>query len=67
VLERLLTYKEVAEILSVPVKRVEELGRRELIPTVRLGRQRRVSRKALEQFISVGGMALPGGWKFQAE
>lgn len=65
--ERLLNYKEVAEVLAVPVKRVEELGRRGDLPTVRLGRQRRVSPIALHRFIESGGKPLPGGWKRRPE
>lgn len=65
--ERLMTYSEVAEILAVPLKRVEELGRRGVLPTVKLGRQRRVARDALRSFIQAGGFGLPGGWKVRPD
>lgn len=60
---RPLTYAEVAEIIGVPIARVADLGRQGLIPTVRLGRQRRVSPDALNEFIRSGGKDLNGGWR----
>jgi putative molybdopterin biosynthesis protein len=63
----LLTLPEVAEILRVNENRAADLARRGLIPIVRLGRQIRVSRAQLDQFVASGGRALPGGWKRQAE
>ena len=58
-----LTVKQVAEFLQVDVARVYELCRSGLLPHVRLGRQVRVSRAALEEWIRNGGKPLPGGWR----
>ena len=58
---RLLTIDEVAEILSVSRARTYELARTGALPTVRLGRQVRVSEGALRQFIDSGGYKLAGG------
>jgi hypothetical protein len=43
------------------------LARRGTLPHFRLGRQIRISRAQLEQFIQQGGQALPGGWRKEAE
>jgi putative molybdopterin biosynthesis protein len=59
----LLTLPEVAEILRVNENRAADLARRGLIPVVRLGRQVRVSKAQLDEYIAAGGRALPGGWK----
>jgi putative molybdopterin biosynthesis protein len=56
--ERLLTAEQVAVLLQVRTARVYELAREGLIPTVRLGRQVRVSSSALENWIADGGQSL---------
>ena len=60
---RLLKAKTLAEMLGVSEARAYELMREKILPTVRLGRQVRVSQDALEHFISSGGKSLPGGWR----
>ncbi|MEW6523647.1 MAG: helix-turn-helix domain-containing protein [Bacillota bacterium] len=63
----LLTIQEVAEILRVTNSRAYEMARTGLLPgVVRLGRQIRVNKVALDEFIRNGGQALPGGWKWEA-
>ena len=64
---RLLTVREVAELLRLRPARVYELARQELLPVVRVGRQIRVEEGALRAWISRGGQALPGGWKREAD
>ena len=59
----LLTVNEVAELLRVSPARVYELLRTEALPAVRLGRQVRVSREALERWIDRGGKPLAGAWR----
>lgn len=49
---RLLTIVEVAPILGVSLGRAYELARKGDIPSVRLGRQVRVDRMALERWLS---------------
>jgi putative molybdopterin biosynthesis protein len=61
--ESLLTAQQVAVLLQVPTARVYQLAREGLIPTVRLGRQVRVSASALNEWIADGGRALPDGWR----
>jgi putative molybdopterin biosynthesis protein len=63
VTESLLTAQQVAVLLQVPTARVYQLAREGLIPTVRLGRQVRVSASALNEWIADGGRALPDGWR----
>lgn len=65
-LKRLLRVPEVARILDTSEGRIYEMARQGILPTVRLGRQIRVDRKALDTFIEGGGQALPGGWKREA-
>lgn len=58
-LARLLTAKEVSEILQIDIQRVYELTRRNQLPCVRLGeRQYRYSREQLENFVQHGGNQL---------
>jgi len=57
---------EVARILDVSESRVYELIRQGILPSVRLGRQIRVDKEALDEFIKAGGQALPGGWRREA-
>ena len=59
----LLTVKETAQILGLPISRVYDLCRQQILPTVRLGRQVRIDPERLEEFIANGGKALPGGWR----
>jgi len=64
---KLMTVREVAEILGVRPSRVADLIRRSVIKPVRLGRQIRVAPDALSAFIESGGQALPGGWRREAQ
>lgn len=59
----LLTAQQVAALLGVTLQRAYELCRVGAIPAVRLGRQVRVSPKALAEYIERGGSPLPGGWR----
>ena len=52
---QLLTIPEVAEVLRVPPARAYELARAGLIPAVRIGRQVRVDRDALQEWVDAGG------------
>jgi excisionase family DNA binding protein len=58
-----LTTNEVARILKVKPSRVQELVRHGILPHFRLGRQIRIDRQQLQNFIERGGQALPGGWR----
>ena len=60
---RLLTIKEVAEILRVRDQRAYQLIHAKILPAVRIGRQLRVSEDSLRKFVESGGQALPGGWR----
>jgi excisionase family DNA binding protein len=60
---KLLRADKVAEILDVSQARVYELIRLGILPSVSLGRQKRVSEEALNRFIEKGGQSLPGGWR----
>jgi excisionase family DNA binding protein len=55
---RLLTAKQVAEILQVALPRVYELVREGQLPCVRMGRQIRFHDSTLMQWIEQGGSAL---------
>ena len=52
---RLLTAREAAEVLSVPLARLYELVRENRLPSVRIGRTVRVHPRALEAWIDSGG------------
>ena len=56
---RTLLVRELAEELRIPLSRAYELLRKGVIPGIRLGRQIRVSREALDQFLAEGGRVLP--------
>ena len=49
--DRLLTAKEVAQLLSVPESWVREATRAERIPYIALGRYRRYSRQAIDAWL----------------
>ena len=54
---RLLTAKEVSVAMQIPLARVYELARQNLIPTVRVGqRQIRFNEEALSEWAERGGM-----------
>jgi len=58
----LLRMPVVATILDVDLQRAYEMARTGLLPgVVRLGRQIRVDRQKLQQFIDSGGAPLPKG------
>lgn len=63
--EKLLKVPEVARWLDLPVDRVYSMAREGILPTIRLGRQLRFDRKAIDEFIRNGGKALPAGWKWK--
>jgi len=53
---RLLTAKELALTLNLPLQRIYELTRRHAIPAVRLFRQYRYDSDAIDQWIKLGGV-----------
>jgi excisionase family DNA binding protein len=63
VIETQLTLDEVARVLRISYRRAAQLARDRVLPTVKLGRQVRVSPLALEQFVANGGCSLAGGWR----
>ena len=63
----LLTTTQLAEQTGIPERRLYALVRDNLIPTVRLGRQVRFSKQAVEAWIAEGGQSLPGGWRRDPE
>ena len=62
---RLLTIKEVAEILRVRDQRAYQLIHAKILPAVRIGRQLRVSEDSLRAFVESGGQPLSGGWRHE--
>jgi excisionase family DNA binding protein len=54
---RLITAKEVAAAMQIPLARVYELTRQNLIPCVRVGRQIRFDEDALRNWVARGGTA----------
>jgi excisionase family DNA binding protein len=56
---QLIRIQEVAMILDVSLSRAYFLVREGVIPSVRLGRQVRVERTKLEEWLSRGGAELP--------
>jgi len=60
---KLLTVGEVAEALKMSESRIYDLVRQNILPSVKFGRQVRISMEALEAFIHAGGKPLAGGWR----
>lgn len=52
---RLLSAREAAEVLSVPLARLYELVRENRLPAVRIGRSVRVHPRTLDAWIEAGG------------
>jgi excisionase family DNA binding protein len=52
---RLLTAKEVSVAMRIPLARVYELARQNLMPCVRMGRQIRFDENALREWAARGG------------
>ncbi|MBS3976617.1 MAG: helix-turn-helix domain-containing protein [Syntrophomonadaceae bacterium] len=61
--KKLMRIDDVADVLDITESRAYDLARQGILPSVRLGRQIRVDRDALENWIARGGQALPGGWR----
>jgi excisionase family DNA binding protein len=59
----MLTVGEAAAYLRITRGSAYSLLRQGLLPSVRIGRQIRVSEAALADFIVNGGRAWPGGWR----
>lgn len=57
---RLLTARQAAERLAVPLARLYELVREDRVPAVRIGRTIRVHPLALDAWIERGGQPLEG-------
>jgi excisionase family DNA binding protein len=56
--DQLLKMPRVAELLGVTLPRAYALARQGVLPSVRLGRQRRVAWSQLNRFIGNGGKGL---------
>lgn len=54
---------EVARMCGISNERAYELARMDILPVVRFGRQIRMDRKKLLEWIDQGGQAYPGGWR----
>jgi excisionase family DNA binding protein len=63
---RLVGAAELARQLNVSPSRMYDLARRGLLPCVRLGRSVRFDVEAVEDFLTRGGRALPGGWRWES-
>jgi excisionase family DNA binding protein len=62
-LPKLLRPADVAEILGVSRARVHSLVRQGILPVIKLGRQVRVSKRALAAFLEEGGKDFEHGWR----
>ncbi len=62
-IETQLTLDEVAKALRISYRRAAQLARDQVLPTVKLGRQVRISPRALAHFVANGGRSLAGGWR----
>jgi excisionase family DNA binding protein len=65
----LILPREAADILRVRPKRVYELVAKGTLPegvAVKIGRQLRINRTKLDEWIEAGGTALEGGWRREA-
>jgi excisionase family DNA binding protein len=57
---KLMKVSEVAEVINASIPRTYELLRLKIIPSIRMGRQVRVSSEALFEWIRQGGRAEAG-------
>ena len=64
-LPRLLTAHEVADQTGLPLSRIYELAREEILPSIRLGRAMRFDGATLRAFLSAGGTR--NGFRGRAE
>jgi excisionase family DNA binding protein len=55
---RFLTAQEVSTMLKIPLPRVYEAARRDLMPSIRIGRQVRFDEQALDEWRRQGGRVL---------
>jgi len=55
--EDVLTLAEAAEYLKVSYQRAAELVRKKMLPAFRMGRQVRIARRELQEFIKRGGLS----------
>ena len=60
---RLLTVAEAAKVLRLSIPGVYGLVRSGVVPACRLGRAIRISDRVLQNYITAGGRAWPGGWR----
>lgn len=59
---RLLTMKQVAEITGLPLWKVYDASRRDLMPRVRVGKSVFVGEEQLAAWCESGGAARPRDW-----
>ena len=59
----LLTVSEASNLLGLRKSRVYTLIREGILPAIHLGRQIRIDKSALNEWIRAGGKSLPGGWR----
>ena len=60
---RLLTVTEASGLLGLRKSRIYALVREGILPAVHIGRQVRIDRNALHEWIQMGGRSPPGGWR----
>jgi excisionase family DNA binding protein len=60
---RLLTVTEASDLLGLRKSRIYTLIRENILPAVHIGRQVRIDRNALHEWIQMGGRSLSGGWR----
>ena len=59
----LLTVGEASSLLGLRKSRIYTLVREGILPAVRFGRQVRIERGVLNDWIRTGGRSLSGGWR----
>lgn len=61
--DRLLTAKETAKFLGVPIQALYGQAREGIVPCVRIGRLVKFHPAALREWVANGGKAFAGGWQ----
>ncbi len=59
----LLTVNEVSGLLGLRKPRIYALVREGALPAVHFGRQIRIDKSILYEWVRAGGQPLPGGWR----
>ena len=59
--------QDVADLFDLPKKRIYELSRLGIIPSVRIGRLLRFDPETIQRWIAEGGQGFEAGWRQRSD